>query len=79
MTLPFSLEWTPAGGRPRKLVFEHQPEEACPWARVEYEYRAGTWRIVGCECLEAVSLSSPEGTELAGFSIEPTPTEDANE
>ena len=55
------LEWTPHGGRSRKLVFEHQPDADCPLARVEYERRDGHWRVVGCECLESVTLSSADG------------------
>jgi len=56
MTDSFTIQWTPACGTMRKLVFEPQSDGEYAWARIEYELSHSQWREVGFEYLEEVSF-----------------------
>lgn len=63
MTDGFVVQWTPARGRSRKVVFEQQPEDESRWARIEFELRESRWRQVGLEYLEDISVTGNVSTE----------------
>ncbi len=65
MKREFALQWTPAHGPMRKLVFEPQSEGEYSWARIEFELCESQWREVGIEYLEEVSFVSDHGEETA--------------
>ena len=66
MTGEFVVQWTPARGRSRKVVFEQRPEAESRWARIEFELRESQWHEVGLEYLESVSFAGKAVTEFNG-------------
>jgi len=58
MTDSVTIQWTPARGPMRKLVFEPQLDGDYSWARIEYELSHSQWREVGFEYIKEVSFAS---------------------
>lgn len=58
----FDVQWRGVNGRVRKLVFEPTPDG--DHMRIEYERVADTWRPVGREPVENVSLKCADGMTI---------------
>ena len=63
MTSEFAVQWTPVGGRSRKLVFE--PQSDGDWARLEFELRESQWREIGYEYVTEISVTGPADSDLS--------------
>ena len=65
MSNGFSLQWMPAHGPMRKVVFEPQVEGEYTWARIEFKLCESQWQEVGIEYLEEISFVSDDKKETA--------------
>lgn len=50
------VSWIPAGGPPRRIVFEPRSGDAAAYERVEEVYRHGAWEPVGREFVDEVAI-----------------------
>jgi len=66
-----SLQWTPAQGPMRKLVFKPQPDGEYAWACIEFELCESQWREVGSEYLEDLSVVSAAGEQPIPLHAQP--------
>ncbi|WP_254761502.1 hypothetical protein [Natrinema marinum] len=66
-----SLQWTPAQGPLRKLVFEPQSGGEYAWARIEFELSESQWREVGIEYLEELSFTVTDDAETTASHAHP--------
>ncbi|MWV40061.1 hypothetical protein [Natrialba sp. INN-245] len=62
MTDPITIQWTPAGGLPRRITFEPHEEG---YHRIEQEWNGTNWRHCGLESVTDCTLTAPPTPEPA--------------